>query len=186
MTSTKQKSRHPHTRIWECILGLVSQELATTKRAIADPTRAALPRKCPPAPGPQCQPEAAGEQSLHPPQGRESLTPSSGVEVKRNRKTTTGCCFLMRFISQQRKRRSSPQRSRGLDMSAAGAGSHNSRCSGHISAASCSQIFFCIDEYILCSLFPPETMSPCLLLDYHLFKLTARALEIHGRLMAIV
>lgn len=73
-----------------------------------------------------------------------------------------------------------------LIIGTAGARTHNYCWSKHISAASCSQIYLYTNEYILYRLFLLERMSSCLFLDYHLFKLTATALEIHSGLIAIV
>lgn len=96
MIRTKQKSRWTHIHKNTGInLGHIKQQLSTTKRALAGPACAALLL---PGPGHQW-----GEAAPSGEKNQESLTPLSAMEVQGRRKTTTGCCFLMLFTSQQRK-----------------------------------------------------------------------------------
>lgn len=96
---SKNPDGYTYIRIQECNLGHINQQLSTTKKTLADPTYAALLCKQP-EPGPGHQ---RGEAAPTREKNQQCLTHSSAVEVEGKRKTTTGCCFLMLFTSQQRK-----------------------------------------------------------------------------------
>lgn len=79
-------------RIQESNWGHTNQQLPATKRALADPTRAALLCK-------QGQGLATSEERLHTLGEEPGISHPSAVEAEEKRKTTTGCCFLMLFVS---------------------------------------------------------------------------------------
>ena len=173
----KKPYGHMYTRIQERISGNVNQELRTTERATADPTRAAL--RCHQLPAPSPCPWRGERLGISDPLGQQWKWRKTGKPPQ------AAAFWCSSFL---RKGSTAPALGdhRGSIMGAAGAGSHNYCWSTPISAASCSQVYLYINEYILCSLFLLEMTSPCLFLDYHLFNLTAPALEIHGTLIAIV